>query len=241
MNKIDKINIAGTEYSIDGIISVDIDQIDSMYNSTDHGVYKIVHDNKSVGILFINNIVPTISGGPSYVTQVYMGPYKLTYTVNIGYTGSFQNQTLGLNDHTNIQTRHYNSNARQWSVWKYNTDEVLDTLNDHDENITDLLNSSDEYSSNIQNLYKKIDGYISGGNFIPGVVKSVELDNQTIYPDYDGKVNLTGIIEDGKNAYELAVDKGYQDTEENWLNSLHGKSAYEIWKDEDDNEDKNLD
>lgn len=102
MNKIDNINIAGVEYNIDGIISVNINQIDSMYNPTDQGVYKIVHDNKSVGILFINNIVPTTSGGPSYVTQIYMGPYKLTYTANIDYIGSFQDQALGLSDHLNI-------------------------------------------------------------------------------------------------------------------------------------------
>ena len=35
-------------------------------------------------------------------------------------------------------------------------------------------------------------------------------------------------IEDGLSAYELAVQYGYEGTVQEWLESLNGKSAYEI-------------
>ena len=37
-------------------------------------------------------------------------------------------------------------------------------------------------------------------------------------------------VENGLSAYELAVQYGYEGTVQEWLNSLNGKSAYEIQK-----------
>ena len=37
-------------------------------------------------------------------------------------------------------------------------------------------------------------------------------------------------VKNGLSAYEIAVQYGYEGTVEEWLESLHGKSAYEIAK-----------
>ena len=39
---------------------------------------------------------------------------------------------------------------------------------------------------------------------------------------------VSGNVENGLSAYELAAEQGYDGSVEDWLNSLKGKSAYEI-------------
>lgn len=41
-------------------------------------------------------------------------------------------------------------------------------------------------------------------------------------------VPVSGKVENGLSAYELAVQQGYDGSVQDWLNSLSGKSAYEI-------------
>lgn len=65
------------------------------------------------------------------------------------------------------------------------------------------------------------------------LVQKITINDTPNYPDEEGNINIE--IHDGKSAYELAVESGDPNatTIMDWLNSLKGKSAYEIAKEED--------
>ena len=62
------------------------------------------------------------------------------------------------------------------------------------------------------------------------LVKFVE-NNQAFNPDFGEIQIING--EDGKSAFDIAVENGYEGTEEEWLNSLKGKDGYTPIKGED--------
>lgn len=65
------------------------------------------------------------------------------------------------------------------------------------------------------------------------LVQKITINDSPNYPDEEGNINIE--IHDGKSAYELAVESGDPNatTITDWLNSLKGKSAYDIAKEED--------
>lgn len=65
--------------------------------------------------------------------------------------------------------------------------------------------------------------------------KSVDVDLPDVYTktEVDDKLSEIGAGEDGKSAYEIAVDNGFEGTEEEWLESLKGDAGESITVDDE--------
>lgn len=70
-----------------------------------------------------------------------------------------------------------------------------------------------------------INGTINGHGHLTGEVKARGVLNGTLRSSggIGGSIGTTML--DGKSAYEIAVKNGFEGTEEEWLDSLHGKAA----------------
>ena len=220
MNKINELSIGGTLYKIDGIIPVDINDIDNMCQSSDQGIYEVTQNDAAIGILFITNITNPQTESPSEVVQTFLSPYRLE-NIPVGYGVAANNPTLDNN--IIIQKRHFVNLA--WTSWQ--TDNVLENIEEIQGDIISVVSQIEGIDSdiatiqnNIQSILNSIDGYYYGQTFVPGLTKTVTVTGNIIYPDLDGNVNLTGIIKDGKSAYEVWLDQ-----EENV-----GKSLDDFWR-----------
>lgn len=207
MNKINEITLNGLVYKIDGIIPIDIDDMEVMYNIADQGVYKTLYNGKAVGILFITNILSS-DGNTTHILQTFLSPYRLDrYIIGdniVTYSNTFINPIYST-PNIIIQTRRYNIVDEYWSDWR--SEDLHDDISLIQQDIDEINITLDEIQDSIEQINKDVNGYTDNLDvFHSGAAKSVTVNNETRHPDQLGDVNLTGIIKDGKSAYEIWRD-----------------------------------
>ena len=95
------------------------------------------------------------------------------------------------------------------------------------DNVKDLANADEVYIMTANDTESDIPDNTVIAIFPDEDAEEVDWTNYYTKPEID-EIIIRADFKKGKSAYEVAVEKGFEGTEEEWLLSLKGKNAYEI-------------